>query len=176
MNISQNFRSPGASEAPTRLPLPLQLLLHGRMKVSMAAVSFLLLLSISVALGSKNEFSSSECNAFQPGPCGIASRSQVAGMQRERGSRKRSSVCFSLLLKYGCCGLPRWFSGKESTCQTGDAGLIPGSGRSPRGRHGNPRLVFLPGESHGQRNLAGYNPGVAGYNPGVSKSQILFSQ
>ena len=29
-------------------------------------------------------------------------------------------------------------SAKESTCQTGDAGLIPGSGRSPGGGHGNP--------------------------------------
>ena len=28
-------------------------------------------------------------------------------------------------------GLPGWLSGKESTCQAGDVGLIPGSGRSP---------------------------------------------
>ena len=27
-------------------------------------------------------------------------------------------------------GLPTWLCGKESTCQAGDAGLIPGSGRS----------------------------------------------
>ena len=27
-------------------------------------------------------------------------------------------------------GLPRWLSGKESTCNAGDAGLIPGSGNS----------------------------------------------
>jgi len=30
-----------------------------------------------------------------------------------------------------------------------DAGSIPGLGRSPGGGHGNPLLVFLPGESHG---------------------------
>ena len=36
-----------------------------------------------------------------------------------------------------------------------DEGSNPGSGRSPRGGHGNP-LVFLPGESHGQRSLKGY--------------------
>ena len=38
-------------------------------------------------------------------------------------------------------GLPRWLSGKESTCRAGDSGdlcLIPGSGRSPGGGHGNP--------------------------------------
>ena len=38
-------------------------------------------------------------------------------------------------------GLPWWLSGKESTCDagdTGDPGLIPGSGRSPGGGRGNP--------------------------------------
>ena len=34
------------------------------------------------------------------------------------------------------------------------AGLIPGSGR----RTGQPTSVFLPGESHGQRNPVGYSP------------------
>ena len=36
-------------------------------------------------------------------------------------------------------------------------GLIPGLGRSPGDGHGNP-LLFLPGESHGERSLAGYSP------------------
>ena len=35
-------------------------------------------------------------------------------------------------------GLPRWLSGKESTCQAGEASLIPGSERSAGGGHGNP--------------------------------------
>ena len=38
-------------------------------------------------------------------------------------------------------GLPWWLSGKEAGCNTeaeGDAGLIPGWGRSPGGGHGNP--------------------------------------
>ena len=30
-------------------------------------------------------------------------------------------------------GLPRWCSDKESTCNAGDMGSIPGSGRSPGG-------------------------------------------
>ena len=34
-------------------------------------------------------------------------------------------------------------------------GLIPGLGGSPGGGNGNP---LLPGKSHGQRNLVGYNP------------------
>ena len=38
-------------------------------------------------------------------------------------------------------GLPRWLSGKESSCNagaTGDRSSIPGSERSPGGGHGNP--------------------------------------
>ena len=38
-----------------------------------------------------------------------------------------------------------------------DAGSIPGPGISSGGGHGN-SLVFLPGQSHGQRNLVGYSP------------------
>ena len=38
-----------------------------------------------------------------------------------------------------------------------DTGSIPGSGRSPGGRHGNP-LQYSIGESHGQRSLAGHSP------------------
>ena len=34
--------------------------------------------------------------------------------------------------------LPWWISGKESACNEGDAGSIPGSGRSPGRRNGNP--------------------------------------
>ena len=32
------------------------------------------------------------------------------------------------------------------------------SERSPGEGNGNPTPVFLPGESHGQKNLAGYSP------------------
>ena len=42
-------------------------------------------------------------------------------------------------------GLPRWLSGKESACSAGDAGSIPGSGRSPGGGNGNPFKYFCPG-------------------------------
>ena len=47
-------------------------------------------------------------------------------------------------------------SGKESACQAGHLGLIPGSGRFPWRRKWQPAPVFLPGKSHGQRSLAGY--------------------
>ena len=38
------------------------------------------------------------------------------------------------------------------------AGSGPGSGRFPWRRKRRPTLVFWPGESHGQRGLAGYSP------------------
>ena len=38
-----------------------------------------------------------------------------------------------------------------------DTGSIPGSGRSPGGKHDNP-LQYSSGESQGQRSLAGHSP------------------
>ena len=48
--------------------------------------------------------------------------------------------------------------GKESTCNGGDSGSIPGSGRSPGEENGKPTPVFLRGKSQGQRSLVGYGP------------------
>ena len=41
---------------------------------------------------------------------------------------------------------------------TGDMGLIPGSGRSPGGEKWPPTSIFLPGISHEKRSLVGYSP------------------
>ena len=49
--------------------------------------------------------------------------------------------------------------GKESACNSGDAGdtgLTLGSERSPEGVHWQPTPVFLPGESHGQEEPTVY--------------------
>ena len=43
--------------------------------------------------------------------------------------------------------LPRWFSGKEFTCQAGDSDSIPGFGRSPGEGNGNP-LQYSCLENH----------------------------
>ena len=50
---------------------------------------------------------------------------------------------------------PGGSDGKGSACSAGDLGSILGLERSPGGRNGNPP-VFLPGQSLGQRSLAGY--------------------
>ena len=54
--------------------------------------------------------------------------------------------------------LPGGSDGKESACNTGDRGLIPGSGRSPEEGNGYPTPIFLLGEFHRQRNLVGCSP------------------
>ena len=48
--------------------------------------------------------------------------------------------------------------GKESACNVGDLGSIPGLGRSPGGGNGNPLQYSCLENSHGQRSLAGYSP------------------
>ena len=55
-------------------------------------------------------------------------------------------------------GFPGGSAGKESTCNAGDPGLIPGSGRTPGGGHGNPFQYSCLESPHGQRSLAGYTP------------------
>ena len=47
---------------------------------------------------------------------------------------------------------------KESACNAGDPGSVPGSGRSPGEGNGLATLVFLPGEFHGEGSLVGYSP------------------
>ena len=42
------------------------------------------------------------------------------------------------IITYVAKGLPWWLSSKENTINAGEAGLIPGSGRSPGERNGYP--------------------------------------
>ena len=55
-------------------------------------------------------------------------------------------------------GFPGASNGKESTCNVGDLGWIPGLGRSPGERHGNSLQYSCLENLHGQRTLAGYSP------------------
>ena len=63
----------------------------------------------------------------------------------------RSFIYFGPILS---CRIPLRLSCKESACQCRRHGFVPGSGRFPGEGNSNP---FLPGKSHGQRSLAGYN-------------------
>ena len=55
-------------------------------------------------------------------------------------------------------GLPWWLSGKESIYQCRRCKFYPWVEKIPWRRKWLPTPVFLLGESHGQRSLAGYSP------------------
>ena len=54
--------------------------------------------------------------------------------------------------------LPRWLRGYESTCQHRECKRRGFHPRVGKGRKWQPTPVFLPGEFHGQRSLAGCSP------------------
>ena len=55
-------------------------------------------------------------------------------------------------------GLLWWFSGKEPSCQCRWCWLDPWVRKIPWRSKYQLTPVFLPGKSHGQKSLAGYNP------------------
>ena len=55
-------------------------------------------------------------------------------------------------------GFPGGSESKESACNTGDLGSIPGLGRSPGGGYGNLLQYPCLENPQGQRSLAGYSP------------------
>ena len=55
-------------------------------------------------------------------------------------------------------GFPGSSAGKESACNAGDLGSIPGLGRFPGEGHGNPSQYSCLENPHGQRSLVGYSP------------------
>ena len=55
-------------------------------------------------------------------------------------------------------GFPGRSAGKESACNVGDPGLIPGLERSSGERIGYPLQYSCLENPHGQRSLAGYSP------------------
>ena len=60
--------------------------------------------------------------------------------------------CCMYSTNLGFCG---GLVGKESTCDVGDLGSIPGLGRSLGGGHSNPLQYSCLENPHGQRSLAG---------------------
>ena len=80
-----------------------------------------------------------------------------AAEMEKRKLRNPSFNFFLIILKF-ILGLPRGSDGKESTCNTGDLGMIPGLGRSPGGRQGKPLQYSCLVNPHGQRSLVGYSP------------------
>ena len=57
-------------------------------------------------------------------------------------------------------GFPGGSDSKESACNMGDLGLIPGLGRSPGEGHGNPLQYSCLENPHGYRSLEGCKQSV----------------
>ena len=74
--------------------------------------------------------------------------------QHMRAERSKTSIGRLQLI---VIGLPCGSAGKESTCNAGDPGSIPGLGRSPGGGHGNPLQYPCLENPHGQRSLESYS-------------------
>ena len=66
-----------------------------------------------------------------------------------------SPFIFFLKVCHTSFGLPRRHSGKDSACQAGERKSDSWVGKIPQRRKRHPTAVFLPGESPGQRSLAG---------------------
>ena len=91
-----------------------------------------------------------QCSCLENPRDGVAWWAAVHWVAQSRTRLKRLSSSRSIRAPRG--GSDR----KESACNAGGLVSIPGSGRSP-GEGMEPTPVFLPGELHGQRSLAGYS-------------------
>ena len=88
-------------------------------------------------------------------PCGLNSISSPSNPSKLLTAPLICHAISSLLIL-----LPCGSDGKESACNEGDPGLIPGYriwSLLPWRRAWQPTPVFLPGQFHGQRSLAGYS-------------------
>ena len=73
--------------------------------------------------------------------------------------QNKQLLIIQVIVKVLCkVGFPGGSDSKESACNAGDPGWIPGLGRSPGRREWLPTPVYLTGEIHGQRSLVGYSP------------------
>ena len=88
------------------------------------------------------------------------------GIQIDMIKLRVQKLIFTLMVNWFLIRIPRQLgfpggaSGRESACQgrsIRDLGSMPG-GEDPPEESMAPTLVLLPGESHGQRSLAGYSP------------------
>ena len=75
-----------------------------------------------------------------------------------------------------CNGVKRWLSGQESTCQAGDAVLIPGLERSPGGGNDNPLQYSCLGNPMDRGAWWAAANGFAKSQTGLSTQAVLSKQ
>ena len=79
-----------------------------------------------------------------------------SGPSVENAHPELGGECF--ILANPLLGFPGCSSSKESACNAGDPGLIPGLGRSPGEGIDYPLQYSSLENPHGQRSLVGYSP------------------
>ena len=96
---------------------------------------------------------------FQCWSCFEDKISFLGGKARPTGCicTDRCGVIFWEILKT-CMDFPGGSDGKESACNVGDLGSVPGLRRSAGGGHGNPLQYSRLENPHGGRSLVGYGP------------------
>ena len=85
----------------------------------------------------------------------------VLSVSTQNSFISQTSQCFILTFLKPNQRFPRWWSGKESTCQCRRCkrcGFIPWVGKIPWTMKWQPTPVFLPEKSHRQRHLVGFSP------------------
>ena len=82
---------------------------------------------------------------------------KTRGLQTEEIGCKCQAFFISLL-RSSIVSFPGGSDGKASAYNVGDPGSIPGLGRSPGERNGNPLQYSCLENLHGQRNLVSYSP------------------
>ena len=88
-----------------------------------------------------------------------------SGLIKARGTRENSRISLDIETVVSQCQFALTLpfisggsDGKESACNAGDLGLIPGLGRSPGKGNGYPLQYSCLENPHGRRSLAGYSP------------------
>ena len=77
---------------------------------------------------------------------------KVWGQLNSKKEGKKESRCISYM------DFPGGSDGKESVCNMGDQGSIPGLGISPGGGYGNPLQYSCLENPHGQKSMADCSP------------------
>ena len=88
--------------------------------------------------------------------------SSVSHFSKQKAKKKKKQIYYSHSVKWKYLlpylGFPGGPDDKESPCNAGDLGSIPGLGRSPGEGKGYPLQYSCLDNPHGQRILAGYSP------------------
>ena len=69
----------------------------------------------------------------------------------------KNDISFVFNVHISLMGFSGSSAGKAFACNVGDLGSVPGVGRYPGGRHGNPLQHSCLEKVHGERSLVGYS-------------------